>query len=555
MFIRVKRTPNSPRRSVQICENTRDAQGKVRQSIVRHVGIAQDDVHLEQLKLLALVLKDQIDEERKGPSLVPLGHASKAQTEPPPEAVLEEPCSEPTPKEPFTPLAADIHQLHEERRVIEGFHDIFGKLFCELGLHTLLPKKQTEVLRDVVLARIASPASKRQTQSVLMADFGREIALDRIYRMMDALARKKDVAQQRIFAATQQLCFGEVQLVLFDVTTLYFESTEEDDLRAFGYSKDQKFHTVQVVLALATTRDGLPIGYHLFPGNTADVSTLLTSLEEWKKHLPIGKVVLVADRAMMTEKNLVALEEANIDYVVAAKLRKLPPEIQEQILAQSEDEIRLDTALKNGRRLIITYDLRRARKDQADRERIIQKIRKTIGKGKKLKNLISNRGYQKFVKATGEAALAVDEDRIAEEASWDGLHGVITNIQTEDSSVLLSHYRRLWVIEESFRVQKHNLAIRPIYHFKPERIEGHLLICYLAFALIRHLQMRLKLQQTTISIAEANDALWRTQASIICDDSTGKRLRLPSPLRGAARKIYQALGVKRVQRVTELVVP
>jgi transposase len=553
MFIRVKRTPNSPRCSVQICENTRDAQGRVRQSIVRHVGIAQNDAHLEQLKQLALVLKEQIEEERKGPLLFPLGHASETETQKePPADPVPEPCPEPALEEPTAPGLTNIPGLHEEQRLIEGFHDIFGKLFRELGLHTLLSKKQTEVLLDVVLARIARPASKRKTQFVLTADFGRTIALDRIYRMMDALTRKKELAQQRIFTATQQLCFGEAQLILFDVTTLYFESTEEDNLRAFGYSKDQKFHTVQVVLALATTSEGLPIGYHLFPGNTADTSTLVTSLEEWRKHLPIGNVVLVADRAMMTEKNLAALEAANIKYVVAAKLRKLPPETREKILAQSEDDIRLDSILENGRRLIVTYDSQRAKKDQGDRERIIQKIKKKIGNGKTLKRLVSNRGYQKFLKAEGEGTLAVDDEKIAQEACWDGLHGVITNMHTEKASALLSHYHRLWVIEESFRVQKHNLAIRPIYHFKSERIEGHILICYLAFALIRHLQMRLKLQQTTISIAEANDALWRTQASILYDDSTGKKLRVPSPLKGAACKIYQALGVTRVQKITEL---
>ena len=158
--------------------------------------------------------------------------------------------------------------------------------------------------------------------------------------MMDALVAQKEKVQKTVFLATEQLCFGKVDIVLFDVTTLYFESTVEDELRAFGYSKDQKFHSTQVVLALATAPNGLPIGYHLFPGNTADVSTLLASLENWQKVVPIGRVRFVADRAMMSEKNLQSLEEAGIEYVVAAKLKKQPKPMQEKILNSSERRLR-----------------------------------------------------------------------------------------------------------------------------------------------------------------------------------------------------------------------
>src|SRR5207249_2112731 len=146
-----------------------------------------------------------------------------------------------------------------------------------------------------------------------------------------------------------------------------------------------------------------------------------------------------------------------------------------------------DKVIEPQRRLIVTYDEERAKKDCSDRERILRKIEKRIGKGKNIKKLISNHGYQKYIKAEGEGALRVDEEKIMNDAQWDGLHGVVTNMLEQDALELLHNYRRLWVIEESFRIQKHNLSIRPIYHFKPERIEGHILICYLAFCLMRHL--------------------------------------------------------------------
>ncbi len=230
-------------------------------------------------------------------------------------------------------LPVDLCQLREKQRVVESFHEVFGKIFCELGFHAFLGSKPTEVLQDVLLARIAAPASKQATRAVLAADFGRDTPLERIYRMMDALLVHKEDVQKRIFATTELLCFGEATLLLFDVTTLYFESVEVDEMRDFGFSKDQKFHTTQVVLALATTGDGLPVGYKLFSGNTAEVSTLLACLDEWRRTLAIGRVIFVGDRGMMREKNLQALERADITYVVGAKLRKMPGSVQQKILS------------------------------------------------------------------------------------------------------------------------------------------------------------------------------------------------------------------------------
>src|SRR5271170_2212625 len=509
----------------------------------------------------------------------------------------------------------DLTNLFEQRRVVEGFHDIFGQIFRELGFNQILPQKQSEVLRDVLLARIAMPTSKHRAQEILAADFGRDIPLDRIYRMLDALLLKKDAVQKQVFSATQSLFAEQVNIVFFDVTTLYFESTEEDELRTFGYSKDQKFHMTQVVLALATNMAGLPVGYRLFPGNTAEVKTLLACLDEWKKILPIGEVFLVADRAMMSEANLAALENAQIKYVIAAKLKKMPPSIRKQILEKNgeallfEEELvtKREFTLSNQRRLVVTHSPKREKKDRLDRERIVEKIQKRIGKSKNVKQLISNRGYSKFLKSEGEAELVLNADEISEEALWDGLHGVITNDTTSKSEELLARYRRLWVIEESFRIHKHHLAVRPIYHFKPERIEAHILLCYMAFTLVRHSAYRIDLQQKKlypeplenwnldsakapavrsiakrsvlmqygplcdrrtpglwrsrnsnlltargISVQDVRSELWRMQSSILRDKDTGKIYRLPSKMSADARSIYQAFGVPRCFGVREL---
>lgn len=540
MFIRTKPIANSSRKRVQICASHRIGD-KVKQKVVRHVGIADNDSHLEELKKLAEVLRKKLEEERTGPTLFEL---------PAPENATEKQAvSTPQPLKAHQEVTfVAIESMKEEQRVVDGFHDIFGTLFNQLGFNAILKGKHKEVLRDVVLARIAHPASKSATQQILAADFGREVELDRIYRMMDTLIENKETAQKAVFVATEQCCFGKIDLMLFDVTTLYFESTEEDVLRQFGYSKDQKFHTTQVVLALATASNGLPVGYRLFSGNTADVSTLITAIQEWKKIIPIGEVRIVADRAMMTEKNLQFLEENHIQYIVAAKLKKQAPNIKEQILNANKDKtgVILDQHV-NQRRLIVTFCTDRQKKDASDRERILQKIDKKIGKGKNAKKLVSNSGYQKYLSCEGESKLFLDAAKIAQDAVWDGLHGIITNCMNSPTEELLAQYRRLWVIEESFRLHKHTLSLRPIYHFKPERVEAHILICYLAFALIRHLEFRVIIQQEKISMNEMRAALWRVQSSYLKEEGTERRYRLPSAMGVTARKLYQVMGIKRVQ--------
>lgn len=567
MFVRIKSTPNSPRKTVQICENFRDGD-RIKQRIVRHVGVAKDESHLIELKKLAEQIKYQIVDERKGPFLWDMskdpseedGLPGVCQKHTPQsgEAALagQRPAGAPSAKED---IPVNLQDLRETHRIVEGFHDVFGKLFIELGFHNLLSKKQTEVLLHVLLARIASPASKHATQSILAADFGKEIPLERIYRMMDILVENKESIQKRVFAATESLSFQTVTMLLFDVTTLYFESIEVDEMRNFGFSKDQKFHTTQVVLALATTSDGLPVGYQLFPGNTAEISTLISCLEEWRRILPIGKVIFVGDRGMMSERNLQALEQADVTYVVGAKLKKMTSQIQNQILQgpkqtqKDQERVIQDFILPNQRRLIVSHSFTRAVKDKKDRDRGVNKVKKRIGKGKNLKQLIPNYGYQKFLKIEGEGKLVFNEEKIGQEEEWDGFHGVITNSKDLNVDEILAHYGRLWVIEESFRIHKHHLSIRPIYHFKTERIEAHILLCYMAFTMIRHLEFRMEKQQTKVTIDEMRQELWRVQGSILKDDETKKVYRIPSSMPAQAKKIYQVFGIKRSLQPHEVI--
>ena len=562
MFIRIKPTGKPNKKKVQICESLRQG-AIVKQVIVQHVGIAHDEKELEDLKRLANVLMAKIKEEREGPYLFPL-EKLESQIDSTIQSLEADPTYEKAKVFETVEnekLIVNLNDLSEQRRVVEGFHDVFGHLFNNLGFHQILTKKKSEVLKELVLARIANPGSKRATQEMLKADFGVDISLDRIYRMMDALLEHQDAFRQKVFQSTQSLCFAKINMTFFDVTTLYFESVGEDDLRKFGYSKDQQFHSVQVVMALATTQDGLPIGYKCFPGNTAEVSTLLKCLDEWRLQLPIGEITVVADRAMMSELNLKSLEEAGIKYVIAAKLKKLPEEVRNNLLNKSGSQITFECdsyqlneiQLSNNRRLIVTYSEKRAKKDKKDRERILEKVQKKIGKGKNVKKLISNRGYQKYLKTEGNGIILLDEEKLTEEEKWDGLHGIITNDHESKPLDLLGYYRRLWVIEESFKIHKTNLSIRPIYHFKPERIEAHILLCYLAFSLVRYTERRIEIQKEKMSIEEIRRELWRVQFSVLKDHKNDTTYRVPSRATIATKRIYQTFGLVRNEKIRAMI--
>ena len=561
MFVRVKTSPNSPRKGVQICENER-INGKVRQRIIRHVGVAMNDEQLQDLKNLATSLIPQLIQETSGmrPLFPPeeLQGMNRAQT----NTGIRTPTGD---KELSKISLADVV---EESRVIQGIQDIYGKLFEDLGFNGILAEKYQHTLKSVVLARLANPCSKRATSAFLEKDFGIQIPLEKIYRMMDQLHPKIQLVKKTTLTATKSLFKDKINIAFFDVTTLSFESKEVDELRKFGYSKDQKFHDTPV-LALATTDHGLPVGYKLFPGNTAEVKTLIACLNEWKDDFEISHVVFVADRAMMSKDNLSYLEQAGYKYVIAAKIRTMNAEIKNEVLKEDGYSIfsnskqlfwakdieldPLDTKSPGSpkRRLVCSYSSKRAQKDAKDRDKILDRLTKLLSKkNDKPGSLVSNSGYKKFtVTAGGQASISTS--KINQDVAWDGIHGLITNSDLPLEDVIAT-YHRLWVIEESFRITKHDISARPIFHFTPERIESHIAICFIAYTLARQAQYRLGLQKASFSIQKIRDELLHVQASILRDTKNGGYYLLPSAMSKAALDIYRVFGIKRHLKPTSL---
>ena len=548
MYIRRKKSPNSPRQSIQIVEGYRDSKGNVKQRIVRHLGVFIDAVEEGKLVALAQDLITKIKTEREAASgqmslladnfdFVKKGRPAKKQL----EDII--PVSE-----------VKLSDIVEIKRVVEGVHQVGGYVYDQMNFNQLLPRKRdAEMLRDLVLTRMVRPDSKRGSLEYLSDQFARDHDLDAIYRMMDKLQIQIPKIKELCFNSTLSLIPNkEINLVFFDVTTLYFESIEVDELRAFGYSKDHRFNTTQLVLALATNEDGLPLGYELFSGNTAEVTTLIKAINSWQSYLKIKDVCFIADRAMFSKANLAALDESGYRYIVAAKLKTLKQEKQQQILSEENytptvignDFAWIADLEHEGKRLITSYKSKRAMNDAKERQNILDKIKKTIGESGSTKKLISNSGVKKYTSSEDNKSY-IDEEKIEQDALWDGIHVIITNDKTIAPQEAIAKYARLWVIEAQFRINKHNLQMRPIFHWTEKRIEAHIAMCYMSFAVLKTIEYKVALTQK-ISVTNIVELLLSVQASILKHTKTGDLYRLPSAMKVEARKIYKTFNIKRL---------
>ncbi len=449
MFVRVKTTPNSPRRSVQVVESVRSG-NKVSQRIVRYIGIALDDAEEAKMRAMAMEFIERATTEALNEdSLFAVDGAGLRRPGRPVRQSLASVAAA---------SSVALTDVQEVARRVEGPHEVLGHLFDYLRFDRVLADRPgagrgATMLRDLVIARAMVSGSKRECARALEVDYGKSYTTDSLYRLMDSVSERLDDLKRIVFEATASLTSGHVDMMLFDITTLYFESVDVDQLRAFGYSKDQKYHCTQVVLALATNEDGLPIGYELFAGNTAEVKTLIECMHSWASSLKIDKVSFVADRALCSKANLSLLEQNNLSYVVAMPLRKslkaaeqdqilqtqlaVPHEVQGELLWVREFEWM-------NRRLIVTYSSKRAHKDREDRQALIAKLNAKLSQAKKpiidpdsgeikgksakgtsakgkranAKKLITNSGYRKYIQQHGAGGvLVLDVDKLDSEGA------------------------------------------------------------------------------------------------------------------------------------------
>ncbi len=378
---------------------------------------------------------------------------------------------------------------------------IFGTLFHRLGFDAIPGK----LFRHIVIARLAYPTSKLKTVDYLFRYRGMHVGVDTVYRFLDSLDKTYKEKIQNIAYQNTKRTLGVISVVFYDMTTLYFESEDEDDLRKIGFSKDGKFQHPQIMLGLLVGEGGFPIGYDIFEGNTFEGHTLLPTLASIQKRYGFGKPVVVADAGLLSNENLKKLAGAKYRFIIGARIRNESEKIQKQILLESvgmKDGDSFVLRKKDGTRLIITYTNKRAKKDVRNRERGLQKLRKRVKTGRLTKEAINNRGYNKFLALEGEMTVTIDEEKVKKDVQWDGLKGYITNSRLSSQKVT-EHYAQLWQIEKAFRISKTDLKVRPIHHHLKRRIEAHICIAFVAYAIYKELERQLQQRHINMSARRA----------------------------------------------------
>jgi len=403
---------------------------------------------------------------------------------------------------------------------------IFGRLFDRIGFG-VIPDR---LFRDIVIVRLAYPTSKLKTVDYLYRYQGKKISVDSVYRFLDRLNDSYKEQVEGIAFQYSRSILKSLSVVFYDVTTLYFENEDEDDLRKMGFSKDGKFEHPQIMLGLLVGERGYPIGYDIFEGNTFEGHTLQPVLDAVEKKYGLGRPVVVADAAMLSRANLKNLNDGQYGFIVGARLKNESEEIQREILDRGAGLKNGESFViekPNGYRLVVSYSDKRAAKDAFNRKKGIKKLRKKIRSGKLTKEHINNRGYNKFLKLEGDIRIEVDESKIEESVLWDGLKGYLTNTDHSPSDVI-ENYRQLWHVEKAFRISKTDLRIRPIHHYKAKRIKAHVCVAFVAYTIYKELE-RLLLESGASITPQRAVQLTHTMYEMIVelpDDPSLQRIQL-----------------------------
>jgi len=458
---------------------------------------------------------------------------------------------------------------------------VFSRLWEALQLGTIIKRAvqsrrfEFDVERAVyltVLHRLFASGSDRAAERWRQAyrlPGTEELELHHLYRAMAFLGEPlddepgarvlntprctKDKIEEDLFEQRRDL-FSAIELVFFDTTSIYFEGEGGQEIGRHGKSKDHRPDLKQMVVGLALDIDGWPLCCELWPGNTADVTTLLPVVNRLRQRFRVRRVSIVADRGMISASTIAALEskEMDCDYILGARMRSVK-EVSERVLADraryeeitperktSKDPspLKVKEVVVEDRRYIVCLNEEQRRKDAADRKAIVEHLREQLKRGDK--DLIGNKGYRKYLQAGQGEHFTIDEEKIQEEARYDGQWVLQTNLADEPKIIALA-YKELWMVEDMFRTMKTILETRPIYHKRDETIRGHVFCSFLALLLRRALEQRLKEKGEAwewSEILRGLDNLQEVEALF-----QGKRFVLRSQVLGQAHKACLAAGV------------
>jgi len=359
----------------------------------------------------------------------------------------------------------------------------------------------------------------------------------------------KDLVEERLFASRRDL-FSELSVVFMDTTTLYFEGRGGDTLGQRGHSKDYRPHLNQMVVGIIMDQNGRPVCSEMWPGNTADVTTLIPVIDRLRQRFAIGRVCVVADRGMISDETIAGLEERKLDYILGVRERS-SKEVYGVVLKDQKPSVPLviprgtrpDTELEakevrvGKRRYVVCRNLNEAKRDAEVREAVLRSLRASLRGGDKA--LVGNSAYRRYLK-TPDKHFEIDEQRVAEDARYDGLYVLRTNMRLHPLAVML-RYRELLRVEDIFRTTKSILDTRPIYHQTDEAIRGHVFCSFLALVLRKALEDRLAAARLKPEWGALLRDLDRLQE--IETEQDGKHFILRTPVTGDVGRVFQAVGI------------
>jgi transposase len=396
--------------------------------------------------------------------------------------------------------------------------------------------------------------------------------LQHIYRAIDLLAKHKEDIERGLFWHERDLLNMHVDVVLYDLTTLRFESTREDlgVLRRFGFSKEKRSDCTQVVLGLLVDTDGIPLGFEIYPGNTFEGKTLEDIVSCMRNKFKIRRFIFVADRGLFSAENLKHIrnncgptDAQQGEFIVGMKLGVFKNRHNEfydrKNFTKVNDHIELYETTHEGDRCIVTWSAVRAERDRKTREDIISKIDKKLkSPNASGKTFVSNTNYRKFVTGLEKGSPQLNEKVIAKEAQKDGFFGIITNVAANKmkASDVVAVYKHLWIVEDAFGEIKGSLKARPVFHWTDHRIIGHLTLCFLTYFCEAQMTKQLREKQVvlqsraiekkvikprTLTVVEAMRELADVKAIPVT--LRGNTVWVRTDIKDNAAKLFRALGI------------
>jgi len=414
-----------------------------------------------------------------------------------------------------------------------------------------------EAVKLMISNRLINPLSKLAIDKWKEKIYGEifdQVELQHLYRSLDILADHKDMVEKSFFEKTRSLFKSSVSIVFYDLTTIYFESQQADALRKYGYSKDNKTDCVQVVIGLVINQDGLPISYHLFPGNTYEGKTVVPVLNRLKKDFLIEKIIFVGDKGIVGNEIMQELSSAGYEYIIAAKISKVSDQYHQEILNR-ENYTRIDDIISahqiiiDGQRLVLGYSNKRAERDKKQRELLLERLQKKLEKSSNPKS-VTKSAYNSYLTMEGKSRMIIDSQKVEEKEKWDGFFGFYTNNQSMSNKNIVLTYQMLWQIENSFRVLKSTLDLRPVYHWTEKRIQGHIMICFLSLYMLRAIEFKINRQEKlNLSTDEIFNHLDKLRAVTI--NAFKKRVVMRTGITDENNLILRTLGIKIPNAVLE----